>query len=53
VNPFMTIFTILGFLYALIGVWSLAIAFMPSLGLAVAGMLMCFLGWKFSADHLQ
>jgi len=52
-NTFMTMFVFLGLCYAIIGVWSLAFAFMPSLGIAVAGMLICALGWKYSADHLQ
>jgi hypothetical protein len=52
-NPFMTAFALLGLLYVPIVIWSLVMGFMGSLGISVAGLLVCVLGWIYAERHLQ
>jgi hypothetical protein len=51
-NPFMTTFFFLGLMYAAIGVWSFVMGFTASMGIGIAGVLFCYLGWRFSRDNL-
>lgn len=52
-NPFMTAFALLGILYVPLIIWSLVMGFGGSLGISVAGLLICVLGWKYADRHLQ
>ena len=51
-NPYMASFSVLGLLYAIIGIWALVMGFIPSVGIGAAGVLFCYLGWRFSRDNL-
>lgn len=52
-NPLMVAFVLLGLIYFGLIVWSAVMGFMGSLGISVAGILICFLGWKYARDNLQ
>jgi len=52
-NPYMASFFSLGIIYSFLAVWALAMGFMTSLGISVAGMVLCAAGWKFSEKYLH
>lgn len=52
-NTFMSTFVVLGLMYTGLAVWALALQVTISLAISGPGMLFCYVGWRFSRDHLQ
>lgn len=47
-NPFLVSFTLMGFIYILIGVWAVVIGSVGSVAICACGLLVCGLGWSLS-----
>lgn len=51
-NPYKTIFTVLGVIYLGIFGWAIGLDSAPTASISVIGMLLCYTGWKFSDHYL-
>jgi hypothetical protein len=52
-NPYMTCFAVLGFLYLVILVWA-TVSWLPgSIGIGVFGIILCASGWWYSKENLS